>query len=351
MRVSILGTGSVGCALAVDLESRGHKAVLWAHPAHRSTFNKIWDNEHLKSMGAISGTFYPEATTDLAYVVRSTKIIIITTPSTGHDAILAELAKHDLRTHTIIAISGNFFSLAASRRIEARLLDTFSSPYACRMKGDQVFVAGIKSQLQIAALQDALDQQLRDEIDDVFSMPLTWCRNVVELGMMYFNGVVHAAPAVMNIGRIETAPDFFFYREGMSASVAKVQEQVDRERLEIARAFGFDLEPFLQVHNSHYDTNFADIATVARESVPHSTIRAPTDVKHRYFTEDIPHVLVPWRQLGEIVGVQTSNIYALIVLASTATGIDFMEEGRNARALGLDGLSREGVLKRFARFD
>ncbi|KAJ7458542.1 6-phosphogluconate dehydrogenase [Mycena latifolia] len=103
----------------------------------------------------------------------------------------------------------------------------------------------------------------------------------------------------MNIGRIETAPDFFFYRDGPQQPISR-QLRSSRSRIR-------------------------------------STIRAPTDLKHRYFTEDIPHVLVPWCQLGEIVRIKTPNIWALIVLASTTTGIDFMEEGGTQEHLGWTG--------------
>ncbi|KAJ7103693.1 NAD/NADP octopine/nopaline dehydrogenase [Mycena crocata] len=274
MRVTIIGIGNVGCALAVDLESRGHTALLWADPAYRTTLDTIRTAQQLSSIGIIAGTFRPQPVESLEDAIASSKIVIIATPSAGHDSVLVELAKHDLRAHTVIAISGNFFSLVATKRINARaILETVSSPFGCRLTGDgqTVFVKSMKARLDIAAASRIPDAALQDEIGEVFRAPLAWCANAVELALMCFNGVIHPAAALLNVARIETAPDFFFYCEGMSRSVTKVQEAVDAERIRIANALGFAPEAWLQAYKTIYGTTYPDVATlVADRTIAHN---------------------------------------------------------------------------------
>ncbi|MVT37991.1 hypothetical protein GO497_15640 [Acidovorax citrulli] len=70
-------------------------------------------------------------------------------------------------------------------------------------------------------------------------MPLRWYRNVLEAGLSCINAVLHPVPALLNTGWIEsTAGDFHFYRQGMSASVVRVMQAIDQERMRIASRYG-----------------------------------------------------------------------------------------------------------------
>ena len=68
-----------------------------------------------------------------------------------------------------------------------------------------------------------------------------------------------------------------------------------------------------------------------------SQIPGPNSVENRYLTEDIAYGLVLWSSLDEI-GVDTSNIDAIITIASTILERDFFNEGLTVEELGLDKL-------------
>ncbi|MGJ5205895.1 NAD/NADP octopine/nopaline dehydrogenase family protein [Bradyrhizobium sp. HKCCYLR20261] len=349
--VSIIGAGNCGCAFAADLADRGANVLLYAHPEHRRHAETIERKGYLEAGMKIEGRFHPKVSSDMADVVRFSKFIVITVPSYGHDSILSELAKFDLSRHVVISITGNFFALMARRQINARyILETATAPYASRMQDGKVTVMGIKSVMPIAAMPVDVDDDLRDEIGAIFPMPLEWRSNVLEIGMSCITGVIHPTPALMNTGWIETRKgDFYFYREGMSASVARVIGQVDQERMAIAREFGFKPQSVVAIMNSYYSRDFADFGEFARETVEHNTTKmAPTHMRDRFIVQDVPYVLVPWFELGAKVGLHCTAIKSIIDLASIVNDTDYLATGRNLRRLGLDTASKGQVIETFS---
>ena len=57
--------------------------------------------------------------------------------------------------------------------------------------------------------------------------------------------------------------------------------------------------------------------------------------------------LVPISELGRLAGVPTPNMDAVIQLTSTIYQRDFRSEGRNAKNMGIEGMSLEQVAHYF----
>jgi opine dehydrogenase len=349
-KVSILGAGPAGFALAADLESRGTRVLVYSHPTHLRHANYVVDKGCLKASGAIESSTNPRVTFDMSEAIDFSRIIILTVPSTGQETVLKELNRFTLRQHTIIAIPGNLFSLITGAEMEMEyILETNLSPYSCRMNEGELAVLGKKSLFFIAALQKEMSPAFSDEIRSIFSMELQWCSNVIEVCLSNINGVFHPLMMLMNAGRIEsTSGDFLLYRDGLTRSVANAILAVDRVRIEIGEAFGFRLDSVLEVSNKCYGQNFTDLVDLAQNSEPHNKLKAPSDMENRNISEDVPDLLVCWHGLAEKLGIDASPIKAIIVLVEMATGRDYMKTGRNLRKLHLEGISRSELIKRFS---
>ncbi|KAI0187908.1 putative NAD/NADP octopine/nopaline dehydrogenase [Xylaria flabelliformis] len=356
--VSIIGVGNCGCAFAADLENRGIKVLLYAHPNHSTSADAIRTNGHLDSIGEVEGRFYPVVTTSMYAALRFSTIVIVAVPSFAQDDILAELEKHDVSNHIIIAASGNFFTLVACNRIRARyLLETSASPFGSRLldgkqseqglsdSGYRVHVLGFKSVMPIASLPTDMDEDLRADIGVIFPKPLQWCSNVIEVAFYNFNGVLHPITAVMNAGWVEhTKGDFYFYRQGMTPSVTKIMEQIDNERVAIASHYGRATSCLKQM-NTYYGLNYSSLNEFAEKSTLHSTMKVcPTSMQHRYLLEDLPYVLVPWYELGVKAGLESPFIRSLILWCSMINGTDYLKVGRNLKTLGLVKWSLDEIL-------
>ncbi|KAH8157004.1 hypothetical protein CIB48_g11243 [Xylaria polymorpha] len=357
--VSIVGIGNCGCAFAADLENHGIKVLLYAHPNHSTNANAIRSNGYLDSIGEVEGRFYPVISTSMSAALQFSEIIIIAVPSYAQSDILTELEKHDTSNHIIIAASGNFFTLVACKRIRARyLLETSASPFGSRLldgkRSEQglssdskycVHVLGFKSVMPIASLPTDMSEDLRSDIGGIFPKPLQWCSNVIEAAFYNFNGVLHPITAVMNAGWVEhTKGDFYFYRQGMTPSVTKIMEQIDRERVAIASHYGQATLCLTQM-NAYYGLNYSSLNEFAEKSTLHSTMKVcPTSMQHRYLLEDLPYVLVPWYDLGIKAGLESPFIRSLILWSSIINGTDYLRTGRNLTALGLENWSLDEIV-------
>ncbi|KAJ9489834.1 hypothetical protein VN97_g3420 [Penicillium thymicola] len=358
--VTIIGAGPCGCAFAADLASRGKSVMLYAHPDHRGGTDMIEKNNGwLNAAGEISGKFQIKTTSDLYIAIRHSPFIVTTVPSYGQDTILTLLSQFDLRNHTLIINVGNFFYLSARSKINAHaILETDISPYATRIQGDTVFVKGCKKSLSIWAEPpnttqvERLDPQaelgLRHKVEMIFSQKLVWCQNLLEVGLNNVNPVVHCPAALMNAGWIEaTKGDFYFYAQGMSPSVSRVTEKVDKERLAISDAYGLKITPITAYMNQNYnnDREYSDYHDFASGSVVHNkTKSSPSSLNHRYLLEDVLYGLVPWYELGLKCGLTSPTIRALIEMAAVVSGFDYFEHGRTLKSAGLGDATKDQVL-------
>ncbi|OGE52145.1 hypothetical protein PENARI_c011G08733 [Penicillium arizonense] len=357
--VTVIGAGPCGCAFSADLASRGKSVMLYGHPDHRGGTTMIENNDGwLNSSGAVTGRFQIKTTSDMYLAIRHSQFIVTTVPSYGQDTILQLLSQFDLPNHTLIINVGNFFYLSARQKVNAHaILETDISPYATRITGDTVFVKGVKKSLaiwaeppttQVERLDADAELGLRSQVESIFSQKLVWCQNLLEVGLNNINPVVHCPAALMNAGWIEaTKGDFYFYAQGMSPSVSRVTEKVDKERLAIAHAYGLDLVPITTYMNHNYsnDREYSDYHDFAVGSVIHNkTKSSPTTLKHRYLLEDILYGMVPWYELGLKCGLTSPTIRALIEMASVVSGFDYFEHGRTLKAAGLGDATKEQVL-------
>ena len=78
-------------------------------------------------------------------------------------------------------------------------------------------------------------------------------------------------------------------------------------------------------------------------SHPLTSIAGPNDLHYRYLTEDIPIALVCWASIGDLVGVDTPIMDAVITLIGVAHDTNWFVEGRSAEKLSLTGKSIEEI--------
>ncbi len=67
-------------------------------------------------------------------------------------------------------------------------------------------------------------------------------------------------------------------------------------------------------------------------------------LRTRYVLEDIPYSLVALRALAQVAGVETPCMDAIITLGNVILS-DVMEEGRTKKALGIDSMTKEELIK------
>jgi opine dehydrogenase len=146
--------------------------------------------------------------------------------------------------------------------------------------------------------------------------------------------------AILNAGRIEsTHGNFQFYVDGVTPSVAKVLEVVDRERVTVASSLGLRARTSMEWLSLAYNVQGETLYECIQNQTGYYGINAPSTLQHRYISEDVPMSLVPIAALGERYGVSVSGINAMIRLGCILHSTDYWRKGRTLDKLGIKDLS------------
>ena len=173
--------------------------------------------------------------------------------------------------------------------------------------------------------------------------------NILATVFAYGNAIHHPPAVLCNAGRIEaTEGDFRHYYDGITPSVGRLIDAVDRERLAVAQALGVDTMTFVELFwRMGYTTDEAHETGLSYEafhqSEPDRWIMAPPRLEHRYLLEDIPFGHLIYSELGRLSGVPTPSIDHIIHLASVILDRDFRSDARTD--LGLEGMTRRALLR------
>ena len=166
--------------------------------------------------------------------------------------------------------------------------------------------------------------------------------SMLKTGLNNMGAVFHPTITLLNAGWIETTHgDFEFYIDGVSPSVAKLLETVDRERCTVASALGIRARNGLEWLALAYDARGENLHEAIHNQSGYYGIKAPPTLNHRYLFEEIPMSLVPIAALGQRYGVSVRGIDAIIRLACIIHNTDYWRKGRTLDKLGIQDLSIE----------
>ncbi len=352
-KIAVLGAGNGGCAAAADLTLRGFQVRLFARSESTiAKLAKLGEIELVES--GVSKKAAPYfMSPHLPPVVQGVDLIVIATPAVGHEYLAKGLANYVGDGQRILLNPGHtggslhFANLLRQLgcKAQVQLCETVTLTYICRMpQPGRVEIYRRTTNLRCAALPGKHTEKLVREIQSVFPNVIA-AANVLETGFSNINAIMHPAGMLGNAGWIEkTGGDFLYYREGITPSIGAWIDALDGERLEIVRALGLTPLRFVDIfHGAGLTTTEARDSGSAyqaiHESEPNFTIKSPPSLDHRYIKEDVGYGLVPMAEIGELLGIETPVMDALITLASVALGIDFRVEGLTLEKMGLAGVA------------
>jgi opine dehydrogenase len=356
--IAVLGAGHGGCAAAADLSLRGFSVRLHARNEERL--------EPIRRQGGIKITGIHDClvpidliTTHLADAVRDASLIMLVVPSVAHEFYargLAGLLKEDQTVflnpgHTGGGLNFVYELRHAGCSAQIKTCETVTLTYICRLVAEgHVHLYRYTTNLAFAAFPGKHQNQLYESVKQIYP-EIRQATSVLETALTNINAVFHPTGMLMNAGWIEhTKGNFLFYIDGITESVGLVTEAVDRERLAVAEVLGVPvvsfLEAFFRAGLTTADARSSgSISRACHESEANKAIKSPPSLRHRYVMEDVGFGIVPMAALGELAGVKTPVIDALITLASAAVGVDLRATGLNLERMGLAGLAATDLQK------
>jgi opine dehydrogenase len=358
-KIAILGAGNGGCAAAADLRLHGYEVRLFSRS--QGTIDPIIQRGGIELIEAGKEKFATLSlvTTNIAEAVDGVDLIITAAPALAHEYLAQSMAPHLKDGQRILLnpghTGGSLHFANVLRRAGAKakidLCETVTLTYICRMPAPaRVEIYRRTTHLRCAAFPAKDTGDLVKEIGEIFPNVVP-AENVLETGLSNINAIMHPAGMLGNAGWIEkTAGDFYYYREGITPSIAAWIDEVDRERLQIVERLGLNPLRFVDIfHQAGLTSDEArasgSVYRAIHESEPNRAIKSPPTLDHRYIKEDVGFGLVPMAELGRLMGVRTPVMDALITLASVISRTQYRKEGLTLERMGLAGITEKELPK------
>lgn len=354
--VAVIGAGNGGTAIAGYLASCGVRVNLC------DLFPQFL--EGIQANGGIELTLNGQqshqtlnlVTGDVSKAIEGVQLIMVVTPSFTHKMI-AEACAASLTDGQVVVLNPGRTGGALEFRNTIRskgctaditIAETQTLIYSCRKTGPaSVEIYGVKKEVALGAFPANRTQLVLDLLGPYYPQ-FTPAKNCLETSLSNIGALFHPTPVLLNIGRIESDPDGFrYYWDGISPSVAGLIKKLDAERMAVAAAYGVQILSAEEWLKQSYETYGDSLYELLQHNNAYGDIKAPKTIDARYVTEDVPMSLVPISTLGQVAGVPTPNIDAVIQLTSAIYNRDFRSEGRCAKNLGLEGMTLEQVAHYF----
>lgn len=347
LRFGIIGAGNVGQSAAALLASQGYSVKLM--DIKEEVVDGIKKRGKITLFGKIEAEGMPElVTVDAAEAIKDTDMILVIATSDAHEEIAKTIAKDIQPDQMVLLIPGMFGGTLAFKAAlkqygcpyDIEVAETADSLYGCRSEEiGRIYHFGVRSCVKMAAVPSSLTQKFIDLLQPVFPN-LTAVDNIWEFAMGN-SCVLHCIPMLMNVNKMDLGEEYDYYMEGVTESIAKIAEEVDKERVQVCRAFGLPDETCEQWIASTYNIDETGLWNVVQHVESYRGIKGPGTMSHRFCTEDTFGSLAPIASVAKELGIPTPAMDAVLFLIGTITGIDYTKEGRTAEKMNLKGKTVE----------
>ena len=350
LRFTVIGAGHGGKAMAAHLGLNGFPTRL---------FNRTLDHiAAIKELGGIDLVGKDEearefgplevVTSNIEEAIDDSNMIMVVLPSSAHAEVAKNMAPylkdgqvivlHPGRTCGAIEVAKVLRDNHCTADVTVSEAETFI--YASRSDGPaQARIFRTKEAVPLAALPAIRTPMVLDMIHEAYPQFING-GNVLQTGLNNMGSIFHPALTLLNAGWIEsTHGDYQFYIDGVSPSVARVLEVLDRERVTVGSSLGLKTRDAMEWLKLAYNTTGADLYEAIHNQEGYYGIKAPATLHHRYIFEDVPMSLVPMASLGNRFGVGVRAMDAIISLGNIVHHTDFWRRGRTVEKLGISQLS------------
>ena len=344
---TVIGAGHGGKAMAAHLALMEFRVTLYNRTADHISAIRKRGGVDLESNDDGPNGFakLSRVTSDMGEALKKAEMIMVVVPSSAH-ADVAKVAAPYLRDGQIVILHPGrtcgaieFAKVIRDNgcKADVTVAEAETFIYASRSDGPaQARIFRIKEAVPLAALPANRTQDVLDAINNAYPQFIDGT-DVLHTGMNNMGAIFHPALTLLNAGWIEaTHGDYQFYIDGVTPSVARMLEVLDRERVTVASAIGIRARNALEWLKLAYDTSGEDLHEAIHNQPGYYGIKAPPTLNHRYLFEDVPMSLVPIASLGKRYGVSVRGMESMIQIASIIHRTDYWRRGRTVEKLGLD---------------
>lgn len=352
MKISILGAGNAGCAVAADLSIKGHDVTLikTSHSLHDDNFEYLLKNKGemiLDEFGTIKKSKIKKLSRDISDI-KGSKVVIIFVQTNYHLELIKKISRHIVDDQLILFNPGYLSSAyllkycsknimiaeAESSFIDGRIHKPGYFKVSFRNVRNPIGIYPKKRKIEAMNTLDKLDEKI------------TYLNCVLEASLHNPNLIVHTVGSIMSIPRIESSKGNFnmyheVYKED-SLYTWNIVEKLDQEKKNILAELNLREISYLDAckyrNSENLDINSKDVFIDYAQS--EEAVSGPNDVRSRFITEDVPQGLVLLESLGNHLNLETPITSSLIEIASAALGENLRANGRTLEKLGKDNINK-----------
>jgi len=337
-KIAVIGGGGTGHTLAADLSRRGFDVSLCEEPQYRKSLSAARDAGGIEISGVLEPGFVELNSIDADFddSVAGANIVLVAVVANRHAELARRIYPRLIGGQSILIGPDNGGALVFAREFRALGMDQKvllggmgGNYYACRLTGPAKVYVGLPTGPKTVAAFPATDTpELIASLDGLFE--LTAATNVLETALSTPNIPNHLAGAILNAGAVETSGGTFnLFRDGLSPAVLRCIDAVAAERNAVLKALGYKEINSPMLHkiaqlDQHPELNaFRDLG-------------GPSNMQHRYLTEDAQSGISLLVSLGELLETDTPVARGLLAIASAISGTDCYANGRTIYTLGLE---------------
>ena len=345
MKISIIGAGNGGQAMAGHFALLGHDVTLYNRSIEKlhilSETKEIHLSEAIIGVGKIK-----QLTDDLATAVTSADIIMIATTANAHKEVAEKMVPFLEENQIIVLNPGRTLGaievatvIRKQTTLPIYIAEAQSLIYACRAETPgKVKIIGVKDKVMLAAYPNKDTEYVLNFLNKIYPCFIQ-VENCLRTSLENIGAILHPAVILFNAATIERGSMFYFYND-MTPSIANFLVKIDKERLAIGKAFGMELLSVSDwISYAYKDIEGDSLCDKMRNNPAYYKIKAPNTLQSRLLLEDVPTGILPLLELSKIANVETPLLNSVLHISQTLLGIDFIKKGRTLKNLGLDGYS------------
>ncbi len=354
MRIAVLGGGNGSLAAAADFALAGHDVVLWRRGLDDVARHHALDRIVVVRDGAgRREARLSDVTTDLGAAMEGARLVIAPLPATTHEDLAARVAPHLEPGQVVHLPPGTLGTLIFARAAEAAgtaqgvaFAESGTLPWLVRKHGfAEIVVSGRATRLPTGIFPLALQDPALAVLNEAFPGAIEACGDVLSGALMNAGPVIHPPLILMNAGPLEHFEAWDIHNEGTQASIRRVTDALDAERMAVREALGYGAPHFPLADHYAEDGEEWMYGRGSHDDLTQSgDWREKIDlISHRYMVEDVRLGLSLLVSAADLAGVPVPVAHGLMTLGGVVRGEDFSHAGRPLESVGLAGRSREEV--------
>ncbi|MBE2244335.1 MAG: NAD/NADP octopine/nopaline dehydrogenase family protein [Burkholderiaceae bacterium] len=355
MRIAILGGGHGCYAAAADLSEQGHEVRLWRRDAAALAPLLAKPSLTLRDHRGSRDVPLALATAEIGAAARGAELILVPTPAFAQQDIARALAPHLDDGQVVFLPPGTFGSVVMARaaheagsRAEVAWAETGTLPYLARKHGPtEVAITTRATRLPTGVFPAAQSEKARAVIARAYPA-IEPVEDALSGALMNAGPIIHPPLMVMNAAPLEHFERWDIHNEGTQASVRRVTDALDAERIALREALGYAAPHFPL--SDHYLNDRWMYGNAHDKLVDSGDWREHIDLAtHRYVREDTAYGLAFLVSVADWVGVPCPVARGLLAIIGAIVGEDLKEGPRTLAALGLAKLDRAAMRRLLER--